>query len=301
MESNHVIGGYMAIDTLSNAKRIEKIQALTGNSTDKKLSDQNMRRFGTNRKSELMGKIGNTGVPFERLYNDAISSVETPEFINTSLFGDASLVSYWRLEGNSNDSKGSNDGTDTNMTYGLAYGKYDQGGLFNGTTSKFSRADNASLSITGDLSIALWVNIQVLPADAGFETFLSKAVSGARSYYFLITNASGTYKLVVGISGDGSTDPTETVDWAPSLDTWYHIAFVYDALAGSVDFYVNGTQQGIQQTGLPTSIFDSDTKLQVGKWPDDVNYPFNGYMDDIVLFNRVLTAQEVAGIYDGTA
>ena len=49
------------------------------------------------------------------------------QLADTSLFSDANLVSYYKLEGNSNDSKGSNNGTDTSVDYGTAYGKFGQG------------------------------------------------------------------------------------------------------------------------------------------------------------------------------
>ncbi len=57
------------------------------------------------------------------------------ELFTYPLFLDANLVAYWRMEGNSNDSKGSNNGTDSNITYSNANGRFGQGAAFNGTTS----------------------------------------------------------------------------------------------------------------------------------------------------------------------
>lgn len=54
----------------------------------------------------------------------------------TKFINDASLVSYWPLDGNSNDAKGSNNGTDTSVTYGTSYVPYvnfGQGANYNGS------------------------------------------------------------------------------------------------------------------------------------------------------------------------
>ncbi|MEK7174285.1 MAG: hypothetical protein AAB759_01355, partial [Patescibacteria group bacterium] len=57
------------------------------------------------------------------------------ELYSTSFFSDSNLLNYYRFEGNSNDSKGSNNGTDTNISYSSSYGKFGQGSLFQTASS----------------------------------------------------------------------------------------------------------------------------------------------------------------------
>ena len=57
----------------------------------------------------------------------------------TKFINDANLVSYWKLDGNSNDSKGSNNGTDTGMSYSA--GLFDSAGVFNGSSSNINIAN----------------------------------------------------------------------------------------------------------------------------------------------------------------
>jgi len=64
----------MAINTLSNEQRVVKLAKSTS-STSKRLSDQLTFKLGTTRRSELRGKIGNMGVPFEKLLNDYVNSL----------------------------------------------------------------------------------------------------------------------------------------------------------------------------------------------------------------------------------
>lgn len=64
----------MAIDTFSNEQRYTMLAKST-TKTFKRLSDQFVEKLGTSRKSELQGKIGNTGVPYEKLINDYVKSL----------------------------------------------------------------------------------------------------------------------------------------------------------------------------------------------------------------------------------
>lgn len=62
------------IETLSNEDRVTFLAA-ANNYTSSYLSDQNVFHFGSNRKSHITGTIGNTGQPFEELYNDYLESL----------------------------------------------------------------------------------------------------------------------------------------------------------------------------------------------------------------------------------
>ena len=90
------------------------------------------------------------------------------------------LVSYWKLDGNSNDSVGSNNGSDTNITYGTSYGKINQGALFNGTSSK------------------ILTNYQPTYADTTIAGWIKTTMTG-RGQFFGNTPHSGTDFLVMEI------------------------------------------------------------------------------------------------------
>lgn len=64
----------MSIDTISNELRYTKLANST-ESTSKRLSDQLVFKLGTSRKTEVKGKIGGTGVPFEKQLNDYVNSL----------------------------------------------------------------------------------------------------------------------------------------------------------------------------------------------------------------------------------
>lgn len=64
----------MSIETKGTEWRIVTLAA-ANNDTAKYLSDQNYAQFGTNRRSEIIGEIGDTGESFEELYDNKLTSL----------------------------------------------------------------------------------------------------------------------------------------------------------------------------------------------------------------------------------
>ena len=60
-------------ETRSNQQKVV-ILAATNSKTSIYLSDQNIHKLGTNRRTEILGKIGNIGQTFEKIYNDYLDT-----------------------------------------------------------------------------------------------------------------------------------------------------------------------------------------------------------------------------------
>lgn len=142
------------------------------------------------------------------------------------------------------------------------------------------------------MTIEAWVKFESL----GSNTIVSKFDDGGvdeRSYLLMYANGAG---LQFSVSDNG-TDANKTVGsvtFSPSTGGWYHIATVYNASAGSVDFYVNGVQQGSTQTGLKTSIYNGTAKFQIGARNGTPTSFFDGLIDDVRIWNIAKTATEIA-------
>ena len=78
------------------------------------------------------------------------------EIYYTPLYNDPSLVAYYRMQGNANDSKGSNNGTATNVAFGRPYGKFGQGASFKGNGT-IAVPDAASLDPTTAITVTMWL------------------------------------------------------------------------------------------------------------------------------------------------
>lgn len=190
------------------------------------------------------------------------------ELVTSSLYSDANLQGYWRFEGNSNDSKGSNNGSDTTITYSSGNGKYGQGAGF------------------GTSSIILWgtefqpttLNWWINPTTLGdmFVTLVSSNVIQTKA-----TNKLSIY--------DGTSDKNSNV----TIDTgsWQMFTLVYSAV-NTYKIYKNG----IYQEDLTTA-----GQIKVKQAGRSAAASFAGAMDDVAWFNRVLTAPEISSLYADTS
>lgn len=163
------------------------------------------------------------------------------------------------------------------------------------STQYLSAEDSASLSITGDITIELWVKHESLPAASGYMTYVTKYnVSEGYSYAFWLYNDAGTY-LLRWTSSDGVANDDVNTPWTPTNGTWYHIAVSFNTSTQVVKFYVNGVQQGVDQGMTTTSIQNTEAKLLIGAFnPDTPVSLFDGVIDDVRLWNDVRTVTEIA-------
>ena len=207
------------------------------------------------------------------------------------------LIAYWELEESSGtrfDSKGSNDLTDNN-TVGQATGaSCIQGSCADSEstdTEYFSIADNAALSVTSDLSYCGWWNWE-----SELQTHIVDKYTDApdKSYHTLVSATTLTSQVWDG-AGSSAVD-TITKNTA----TWYHICMTYDASAGNIIHYLDGTGLG-DNTSQKTSITDTDEDFNLGRQATDASTLMDGLTDEVGIWDKFLTSSEVDDIYNSGA
>ncbi len=198
------------------------------------------------------------------------------------------LVSYWGLEGNSIDSHGSNDGTDTAITYSTAH--ILDGAFGNGTSSGINVGTDASLNITGDLTVAAWVYwigavtnfiITRCVANGGAQSTYEFRISG--SSLQLLTHSGGT------VSGSGLV---------PGV--WQHCCATRSGTTWSV--YIDGLRVATATVATaPTSLPAASTLI--GTRADGNNFlGNNGFaLDEVGIWNRALSYEEVRNLWSVAA
>lgn len=201
------------------------------------------------------------------------------------------IVSYWKLDessGNATDQVSSNTLTNNN-TATYSSGKINNGVNVARASSQWLSITNGTqvgLGITGNLTIAGWIKFSSLPTGLTY-CMASKDATGNRGYSLNI--ATTTLQFSVNVT-------TAAVTWSPSTSTWYHVAIVYTAAGGTADFYINGSQQGTQQSGLPTSIPTNTTTFNLGN--DGFASLFDGSFDEFGVWSRSLSGSEISSLYN---
>jgi len=162
---------------------------------------------------------------------------------------------------------------------------------FDGRNGHVTVADSPSVSVTGDLTVAAWVNGTSWSASNNIV-----AKDGNDSYRFRIEGSGGTLWLLLS---DGSFEfMSVSLGSALSTGTWYHVAATADLTTGEVIFYLDGSPVGTPQTTTKAGIQDSAGPLRIGTYSGS-SENFNGAIDDVRIYNRALAADEVKLVFDG--
>lgn len=226
-------------------------------------------------------------------------------FLFPATAAQAALVGLYRFEGNTLDSSGNgNNGAVQNLT-GSAFGANSPlpGG---GQSLLLDSADEhvlvphaASLNITGQMTITAWVNPGALGA---FEGIIAKNPSSNGSG----TNHAGNYELRMeggnrslnflyqrGGVNDTASDSSGANRYVPS--SWTHVAVTADG--ANTRFYVDGVLVATDPMAVGFGATNTNP-LRIGSRAD-LFTDFSGRMDDVAIFNNVLTAAEINTIKQG--
>jgi len=202
------------------------------------------------------------------------------------------LVGYWGFEEGSgltahDASNYANSGT---LTLGPSWIKGKVGGAlnFDGSDDYVSVADSANLRMgTGNTTIEAWVKSVAAPADS-YPTIVAKGTSGVGEWMFRILTSDGK----VSLRGDGG-DPILTGTTNIMDNTWHHAVFVRNGDNGYI--YVDGKQEA---TGAGWAVDDWSTALALTISSSAATRHWNGLIDEVRVYNRALSAEEVRYHYN---
>src|SRR3989441_24250 len=188
-----------------------------------------------------------------------------------------------------NDSSG--NGNTGSLLGGTTWtaGQLGQAVNFNGVSGNVTASTTTGLNQSTTLTIAAWIN----PSDvsATYRTLVAKGAAGLRGYAVDLYNGKLNFIKVTG------ADVTSSV--LLSTGTWQHVAITWNAATSEVKFYMNGAlAQTISDSFVPPAPLDTDNLL-VSLWLRGGSY-FAGAMDELRIYNRVLSATDILALYNIT-
>jgi hypothetical protein len=198
----------------------------------------------------------------------------------------SSNIALYQLDGNANDTTGDYNGTATNVTYST--GQFGQAAVFNGSTSFIDT--NIDSSIGNSYSISLWFNSN---SNASTWKQLTGLDNDTYNYTaFISRQANGTLNF---IGSDDGSNVTATGTTVTSINQWYHVVAVKDGT--TTKLYLDGQEEATGSANATTSWLGS---LILGKYFGTTNQSFNGKIDQVRIFNRGITPEEVSILYNET-
>jgi hypothetical protein len=213
----------------------------------------------------------------------AQSSAWTPASLNP--------VAWYKLNGNAIDSSTyANHGTLVNSPSNVVDRTGVLGGALGfGGTARITVPDAAQLNVTGEVTIATWI----LPQSTSQGWVLSRNNNSA---------SSTQYGLLVGSAASGVALYFNGEPWANATvpaSVWRHIVCVRNN-SGSVAIYTNSA---LAASASYTFALVNAPNVNIGARSSAVDnsssiFTFTGYIDDVLIFNRALTTNEVAQLYN---
>jgi Concanavalin A-like lectin/glucanases superfamily/Chaperone of endosialidase len=170
---------------------------------------------------------------------------------------------------------------------------------FSGTNSyKFANGGTKSASIPLPSSFTLSCVLRFTSGIASSVPFaLVNSVDSTKSIELLMTSG-GVFSLASG-SPPASITLTPVTTCAPPINTWYYIAITVSS-SGGVILYLNGYANGATSGAtIASSICNNNVKLILGALNTSgiSNNPFNGNIDDLRIYNGVLSQLQIQNIY----
>jgi len=252
-----------------------------------------------------------------RIYDRALSADEISRLyelgatthINTTLTSNPDLenglVGHWTFDGkdmtpNVRDRSGQgNHGNLANFTSTTtSIGRIGQALEFDGSNDYVNAGSGSSLDNLSTITIAAWI----YPTGWGGGAYGRITDKGQKVFYLDNTGSGGRVETMTFYQFfSGSDGYWYAQQSSIKLNQWQHVVLTYNSSAtgNNPKFYLNSTSKTLTKGSTPTGSADSDaaSNLFVGDNGGGTR-AFQGKMDDLRIYNRILSADEISRLYE---
>ncbi len=157
---------------------------------------------------------------------------------------------------------------------------------FDGSGDYISLGDKIDIGTTTDLTVSLWIKTQ-----KNTEELVAKTAGSTPLYRLQVT----TNGRILARVNDGSNNIFSIGTTNVTDNNWYHVVWTLDRDGDQV-IYVNGIEE--DRDSIAT-VEDLDTSgiLAIGRFGSSATSYFNGSIDEVLIFNRSLSVEQIRAIY----
>lgn len=200
----------------------------------------------------------------------------------------SNLVHYWPFNGNTNDAvtSGAINGTNTGATLTTdRFGNADSAYYFDGTDDSIEVGQAGSFESSDSFSFNVWIN------STGGGNFIRTEGGGGSWGWFVRFVGEGKIQIWEGTYTSYTAETTESYNDG----NWHMVTFVRDASNNIGRLYVDGEEKCHYDMPSGPQPLTSAYLDYLGSYGDGEF--FSGKMDEVRLYNKALTAEEVAALY----
>ncbi|MHC4735613.1 MAG: LamG domain-containing protein [Planctomycetota bacterium] len=203
------------------------------------------------------------------------------------------LVSWWKFDEGSGsvayDSAGTNDGS----IYGATWttGQIDGALSFDGLNDYVDMADTVKHYLDTSYSVSVWIKTNTVSTSTSIVAYRHSTDGNP------VLFASGQYYTDAHFAVRDNSHNLAKAIYANALttNTWYHVAGVREG--DTVYVYVNSVS-GTPGSVTLGAITPDNLKIGALQWGGNpVSGHFDGTIDDVMIFNRALSEEEIREIY----
>jgi hypothetical protein len=194
---------------------------------------------------------------------------------------------------------GADTGTGTGTLHPLTWAgpASSQPGRISGTSaSAYARSTAGTtsapvLDTTGSFSVAAWVKVNDVS-----NNYTAVAQDGASNSAFYLQEQFGKWSLSASTADSNTAVDKHALSSVPAVaGVWTHLVGVYDKASGQIRLYVNGAQSGSDNLG-PNWAANGATTIGRARYHGVLSDWFNGEIADARIWDRVVDANEIAGL-----
>ena len=150
--------------------------------------------------------------------------------------------------------------------------------------------NDRSLQLSGTVTISAWVKMEPGNEDV-YMGIAGKLTAGPYQGYELVRHSANVFRLWVrNIDGSNLTGISSDVTYNDT--EWHNVVGVVDNDIGSL--YVDGVKQAAEEA---VKLLDTGSFAYIGKhYSNETARYLIGTIDDVRIYNRALSAAEIAGL-----
>jgi uncharacterized protein (TIGR02145 family) len=202
------------------------------------------------------------------------------------IFGDGSIIGTWQLNGNKDELGGNYTVSYESGLYGSAY--FDDGLYIDGedyyVVTTFNPHTDANFGDNHVFSMSLWVYLNSDVDDGNDYQYLIESPYSGGGFRFFYRVSGGNIGLYIG---NRKIYTNSTID----KEQWTHLVYSYDGT--DIKIYFDGAL--ILQTEYAGNGIYADNSMKIGT--NNSGHFFRGKIDQVRLFNRVLTPFEIQTLF----
>jgi hypothetical protein len=217
------------------------------------------------------------------------------------------LQGYWPLDENvgTTTTDASGNGSNGSITGPVTWttGRVGSALNFNGTDGVVNAGTNPAIANLPAITVSAWIR-PTGTGETGYGRILQKGngTTSAVGFWLNLTSNSGVQ--FSSYFSSASVQRTTTGSNINLTGVWQHVVATWDGTTsgGGIHIYRNGVELAYAATvnGTGSRVDDSASILWIGNNNSGAR-TFAGTLDDIRIYNRVLTSQEITDLYNTAA